>query len=75
MDTATAPQTPRPSPYEALIWIKAANYGQEYKVTCQGETARIRTPIQPVESDGEGNITQNRISTAEIAQLIIDDLK
>ena len=75
MDTATAPETARPFPYEALIWIKAANYGQEYKVTCQGETAAIRTAIQPVESDGDGNITQNRISTAEIAQLIIDDLK
>ena len=55
--------------------MKAANYGQTYKVQINTTTAIVQTPIQPVQSDGSGNVTENRISTAEIAQLIIDDLK
>jgi len=74
MDPAIAPETPRPKPYEALVWVRAANYGNEYKLTINGTTAVVKTPIQPVVSDGEGNITENRISTEEIAQNLIDAL-
>ena len=74
MDTATAPETPRPAPHEALIWVKAANYGQTYKVNINGTGVEVKTPIQPVVSDGNGNITENRISTETIAQAIIDGL-
>ena len=74
MDTATAPEAQRPSPYEALVWVRAANYGNEYKLTINGTTAIVKTPIQPVVSDGAGNITENRISTEEIAQNLIDGL-
>ena len=74
MDTATAPATPRPQPFEALVWVKAANYGQEYKVTINGVTATVQTPLQPVISDGSGGITENRISSEAIAQDLIDQL-
>ena len=74
MDSSTAPETPRPSPYEALVWVKAANYGQKYVVTINGTTATVETPIQPVVSDGSGNITENRISTEEIAENLMNGL-
>ena len=74
MDTATAPETARPYPHEALIWVKAANYGQTYEVTVGSQTVTVQTPVQPVETDSQGNIIQNRIGTAEIAQQIINGL-
>ena len=33
MNTATAPATARPATHEALIWVRAANYGQTYRST------------------------------------------
>lgn len=74
MDTATAPEAGRPQPYEALVWVRAANYGNEYKLTINGQTVSVKTPIQPVVSDGEGGITENRISTEDIAQALINGL-
>ena len=74
MDPAIAPEAARPKPYEALVWVRAANYGNEYKLTINSTTAKVKTPIQPVVSDGSGNITENRISTEEIAQELINGL-
>jgi len=67
MDPAVAPQATRPSTYEALVWVKAANYGQEYKLFLNGTTATVTTAVAPVVSSGT-TTTENRISTAEIAE-------
>ena len=67
MDPALAPQATRPSTYEALVWVKAANYGQEYKLFVNGTTAAVTTAVAPVVSSGT-TTTENRISTAEIAE-------
>jgi hypothetical protein len=67
MDPALAPQATRPSTYEALVWVKAANYGQEYKLFVNGTTATVTTAVAPVVSSGT-TTTENRISTAEIAE-------
>jgi hypothetical protein len=65
MDPAVAPETPRPSPHEALVWVRAANYGQTYRVTLNGTTASITTAVAPVIGSVE-----NRIGTADIAEQI-----
>ena len=67
MDPALAPQATRPSTYEALVWVKAANYGQEYKLFVNGTTATVTTAVASVVSSGT-TTTENRISTAEIAE-------
>jgi hypothetical protein len=69
MAAALAPAVARPAAHEALVWVKAANYGQSYRVSANGQLATITTPIQPVTTSGN-NITENRISTAEIAEQI-----
>jgi hypothetical protein len=69
METALAPAIARPSPHEALIWVRAANYGQSYSVTVNGKTATVTTAVAPVISNGT-TVTENRISTAEIANQI-----
>ena len=43
MDAALTPTTPRPAAHEALVWIKAANYGQTYKVTLNGTSPMFET--------------------------------
>ena len=67
MDPATAPAAARPFPHEVLIWIKAANYGQEYTVNVNGKALTLTTAVQPVVVNGT-TVTENRISTAEIAK-------
>jgi len=67
--TALAPATPRPATNEALVWVKAANYGQTYKVSVNGTLATVTTPVQAVVTSG-GTATENRISTADIAESI-----
>jgi hypothetical protein len=62
----TAPATPRPSPHECLVWVKAANYGQTYTVNLNGTAATVQTAIQPVVVDGP-TVTENRISADDIA--------
>jgi len=69
MDPALAPQATRPSPHEALVWVKAANYGQKYKVTVNGVAVTVTTAVAPVVSTGS-IVTENRISTADIAAQI-----
>ncbi len=69
MKSDTAPATSRPADHEALVWIKAANYGQTYKVNVNGTLATVQTAVAPVVVSG-GSTTENRISTAEIAESV-----
>lgn len=66
MDPAVAPATARPTTHEALVWVKAANYGQTYKVNLNGTQATVTTPVAPVVVSGS-TTTENRISTEDIA--------
>jgi hypothetical protein len=66
MAAATAPADPRPLPHECLVWVKAANYGQTYRVNLNGTEVTVQTAIQPVVVD-DGTVTENRISASEIA--------
>lgn len=64
-----APATPRPSTHEALVWVKAANYGQSYKVTLNGTTATVTTATAAVIV--VNNVaTEVKISAADIAENI-----
>ena len=72
MDPATAPVTSRP-PHECLIWVKQAAYGNEYKVNINGFEVTVQTPVAPVVSNGS-TVTENRISSEEIAEQIITGL-
>ncbi len=72
MDPATAPVTSRP-PHECLIWVKQAAYGNKYKVNINGFEVIVETPVAPVVSDGS-TVTENRISSEEIAEQIITGL-
>lgn len=69
MAAGLSPATPRPAAHEALCWVKAANYGQTYKVSVNGTLATVTTPIQAVQTSG-ATVTENRISTADIAEAI-----
>jgi len=69
MATALAPATARPATNEALVWVRAANYGQTYKVSVNGTLATVTTPVQAVVTSGS-TVTENRISTADIAESI-----
>jgi hypothetical protein len=69
MDPKLAPATARATVHEALIWVKAANYGQKYTVTVNNKTVEVTTAVAPVISNGT-TVTENRISTAEIATQI-----
>ena len=69
MESAVAPATPRPSPHECLVWVRAANYGQAYRVNVNGTQAEVTTPIAAVIVEGS-TTTQNRISTETIAESI-----
>ena len=62
MNTATAPATARPATHEALIWVKAANYGQTYTVNVNGSNVSVQTAVAPVVTSGS-TVTENRIST------------
>lgn len=67
MDAALSPATPRPATHEALVWIKAANYGQAYRVNVNGTLSQVETAVAPVVVSGS-TTTQNRISTEDIAE-------
>ena len=71
--TDLAPKNARPQPHECLIWVRAANYGQTYKVNVNGTLVEVETPVAPVVSNGS-EITENRISSEEIADAIIQGL-
>lgn len=69
MDTALAPEDPRPATHEALVWIRAANYGQTYRVNLNGTLVTVTTQVAPVIIDG-GVTTTYPISTTDIAEQI-----
>jgi hypothetical protein len=73
MDAALAPATARPATHEALVWVKAANYGQTYKVNVNGTQATITTAVAAVVVNGT-TTTENRISTEDIAASIVSAL-
>ena len=69
MDPALSPVTPRPATHEALIWVKAANYGQKYTVTLNGTTVDVTTATAAVIVAGT-TVTEVKISAADIAEAI-----
>jgi hypothetical protein len=69
MTAALAPANDQRPANEALVWVKAANYGQTYRVSVNGTLATVTTPVQPVVTSGS-TVTENRISTADIAESI-----
>lgn len=69
MSASLAPATARPAAHEALVWVKAANYGQTYKVNVNGTLATVQTAVAPVVVSGT-TTTENRISTEDIATSI-----
>lgn len=69
MSAALAPAVARPAAHEALVWVKAANYGQTYRVNVNGTLATVQTAVAPVIVSGS-TTTENRISTADIAESI-----
>lgn len=66
MKSAVAPKVARPAANEALIWVKAANYGQRYIANVNGIQATVETAVAPVITSGT-TVTENRISSADIA--------
>ncbi|MFZ9569092.1 MAG: hypothetical protein ACO28M_04530 [Vulcanococcus sp.] len=73
MQGALAPATARPSAHEALIWVRAGNYGQTYTVNVNGTQAQVQTAVAPVVTSGT-TVVENRISTADIAQSLMSAL-
>ena len=69
MDPAVSPPLTRPTTHEALVWVKGANYGQKYSVNINGTLVEVTTAVAPVVTSGT-TITENRISSAEIAEQI-----
>jgi hypothetical protein len=74
MDAALTPVTPRPAAHEALVWIKAANYGQTYTVTLNGTTGQVTTATAAVIASGT-SVVEVKISAAEIAENLKEALK
>lgn len=68
-DPALAPSPSRPTPNEALIWVKAANYGQTYTVNVNGTQVSVQTAVAALTTSGSTQV-ENRISTEDIAQTI-----
>ena len=73
MQTVTAPAIARPFAHECLVWVRAANYGQSYVVNVNGNEVTVETPVAPVVTSGS-TVTENRISSEEIAEAIITGL-
>ncbi len=65
--TLLAPATARPATHEALVWVKAANYGQKYTVSLNGTTVDVTTATAAVIVVGS-TATEVKISAAEIAE-------
>ena len=69
MDPAVAPVIARPKVHEALIWIRAANYGQKYKVNVNDQQVVVETPVSAVISIG-ASVQERRIGSEDIAEAI-----
>lgn len=66
MDGALAPDPVRPSPHEALVFVRAANYGGDYRLTVNGVSARVETATSP-STIVNGAAVANPISAEGIA--------
>jgi hypothetical protein len=66
MNAAVAPAVARPATNEALVWVKAANYGQRYTLNVNSQQVTVTTAVAAVVVSGS-TTTENRISTADIA--------
>ena len=71
MTTDTAPVVSRPTTHEALIWVRAATYGQTYRVNINNTEVTVQTAVAPVVASGS-SVTENRISYEDIATNIIN---
>ena len=71
MTTDTAPVVSRPTTHEALIWVRAATYGQTYRVNIHNTEVTVQTAVAPVVASGS-SVTENRISSEDIATNIIN---
>lgn len=68
MHSALTPVTPRPANHEALVWVKAANYGQVYQLSVNGVAGKVETAITPVTVNDDGTVVANRISPEDVAE-------
>lgn len=66
MSAAVAPAVARPASNEALVWVKAASYGQKYILNVNSQQVTVTTAVAPVVVSGT-TTTEYRISSAEIA--------
>jgi hypothetical protein len=73
MAAAVAPAAARPSAHECLVWVKAASYGQTYRVNVNGTATSVETPVAAVVVSGS-SVTENRIGTETIAQALATGL-
>ena len=73
MDSATAPKVARPKPYECLVWVKQAVYGNKYVLNVNGTAVEVETPVAAVVVDGN-TVKENRISSEKIAQDLMDGI-
>ena len=73
MDAATAPKVARPKPHECLVWVKQAVYGNKYVLNVNGTEVTVTTPVAAVVVDGD-TVTENRISSEQIAQDLMDSI-
>ena len=71
MTNDVAPVVARPTAHEALIWVRAATYGQTYRVNINGTEVTVQTAVAPVVASGS-TVTENRISSEDIATNIIN---
>ena len=71
MTSDEAPVVARPTTHEALIWVRAATYGQTYRVNINNTEVTVQTAVAPVVASGS-TVTENRISSEDIATNIIN---
>ena len=71
MTNDVAPVVARSTTHEALIWVRAATYGQTYRVNINGTEVTVQTAVAPVVASGS-TVTENRISSEDIATNIIN---
>ena len=71
-----APAVSRPKDHEALVWIKAATYGQKYVLQIGTTKVEVSTAVAPVvvDSTATGGVRENRISSEDIAERLMNGM-
>ena len=71
-----APAVSRPRDHEALVWIKAATYGQKYVLQIGTTKVEVSTAVAPVvvDSTATGGVRENRISSEDIAERLMNGM-